>query len=200
MTQWRGRALGFVFVAMVLSGCASQWGEGFGWTTMIDGEKGLGNWDRVGDANWRAIAGVIRADQRRGKDSAYLLSKQTYRDFEIEAEFWADADANSGIFVRCTEPAKISPATCYEVNIFDKRPDPSYGTGAVVDFAKVYKIAKAEGRWNTFVITARGDRLTVRLNGETTVDFRNDRFTEGPFALQYGSGVIKFRKVAIKPL
>ena len=28
----------------------------------------------------------------------------------------------------------IAAATCYEVNIFDKRPDPSYGTGAIVEY------------------------------------------------------------------
>jgi hypothetical protein len=38
------------------------------------------------------------------------------------------------------------------------------------------------------------------MNGQKTVDFRNGLLEEGPFTLQYGSGVIKFRKVAIKPL
>jgi hypothetical protein len=38
------------------------------------------------------------------------------------------------------------------------------------------------------------------LNGQKTVDLNNGMFEEGPFTLQYGTGVIKFRKVAIKPL
>jgi hypothetical protein len=29
---------------------------------------------------------------------------------------------------------------------------------------------------------------------------QNGMFTEGPFTLQHGGGVIKFRKVAVKPL
>jgi hypothetical protein len=29
---------------------------------------------------------------------------------------------------------------------------------------------------------------------------RNGEHTEGPFALQFGEGTVKFRKVAIKPL
>ena len=41
---------------------------------------------------------------------------------------------------------------------------------------------------------------TSLLNGQKTVDFRNGLLAEGPFTLQYGSGVIKFRKVAVKPL
>ena len=36
-----------------------------GWTTLINGEEGLDNWHRVGDANWRAEDGAIVA--YRGK-------------------------------------------------------------------------------------------------------------------------------------
>ena len=128
------------------------------------------------------------------------MTKQPYKDFMIRAEFWASDDANSGIFIRCIDPKKIGAATCYEVNIYDKRPDPSYGTGAIVDFAKVDPMPKAGGKWNTFEITAQGDQLKVVMNGQTTVDIKNSKFPAGPFALQYGDGVIKFRKVQVKPL
>jgi hypothetical protein len=40
----------------------------------------------------------------------------------------------------------------------------------------------------------------VAVNGQKTVDIRNGMFEEGHFTLQYGAGVIKFRKVAVKPL
>ena len=40
----------------------------------------------------------------------------------------------------------------------------------------------------------------VTLNGQKTVDIRNGMFEEGPFTLQYGSGVLKFRKLAVKRL
>jgi hypothetical protein len=38
------------------------------------------------------------------------------------------------------------------------------------------------------------------LNGQKTVELNNGLWAEGPITLQHGSGVIKFRKVAIKPL
>jgi hypothetical protein len=38
------------------------------------------------------------------------------------------------------------------------------------------------------------------LNGQKTVELHNGMLTEGPLALQHGAGVIKFRKVAVKPL
>ena len=63
---------------------------------------------------------------------------------------WVDAEANSGIFIRCTDPQKITAVNAYEVNIFDKRPDPSYGTGAIVNVAKVSPMPRAGGQWNTY--------------------------------------------------
>ena len=59
---------------------------------------------------------------------------------------------------------------------------------------------KAAGKWNTFLVTAKGRQITVEMNGQKTVDFRNGLFEEGPFTLQYGSGVLKVRKFAVKKL
>ncbi len=171
-----------------------------GWVTLVDGTK-MGDWDKVADANWTMKDGALVADKlTAGKDPAYLVSKKSYKDFQIKAEFWTDEDANSGIFIRCKTAKVIDSKECYEVNIFDKRPDPTYGTGAIVDVAKVNPMPKAAGKWNTYEITAKGPKLTVILNGEKTADVEDGKLASGPIALQYGSGVVKFRKVQIKEL
>jgi hypothetical protein len=146
------------------------------------------------------VDGAVQADRKIGKDNAYLVSKKSYKDFQIRAEFWVDVDANSGIFIRLSDPQKITATNSYEVNIYDKRSDPSYGTGAIVNFAKVSPMPKAGGKWNTYEITAKGPQLTVTLNGTRTVDVQDGKFASGPFALQYSAGVVKFRKVQIRPL
>ena len=69
-----------------------------------------------------------------------------------------------------------------------------------VDVAKVDPMPKAAGKWNTYEITAQGPHLTVVLNGQKTADVQDSKHLGGPLALQYGSGVVKFRKVQIKPL
>jgi Domain of Unknown Function (DUF1080) len=166
-----------------------------GWVTLVDGTK-MGDWDKVADANWTMKDGALVAD----KDPAYLVSKKSYKDFQIKAEFWTDEDANSGIFIRCKTAKVIDSKECYEVNIFDKRPDPTYGTGAIVDVAKVNPMPKAAGKWNTYEITAKGPKMTVILNGQKTADVEDSKLASGPIALQYGSGVVKFRKVQIKEL
>ena len=193
-----GLAAGLLIgTAVLYAGAAS--GESDGWITLLDSTN-KGEWSEVGKANWDMKDGALVADKLDGKDLSYLVSKNSYKDFEIRAEFWVDDAANSGIFIRCDQSDKIDSKICYEVNIFDKRPDPTYGTRAIVDVAKVDPMPKAAGKWNTYEITAKGPHLTVVLNGQKTADVDDSKHLSGPFALQYGSGVVKFRKVQIKPL
>jgi hypothetical protein len=170
-----------------------------GWITLLDGDK-IGDWNRVGEANWQVVDDGVVAIKKTGEDAAYLVSKNSYKNFQIRAEFWVDTIANSGIFIRCADPQKITATSCYEVNIFDTRPDPSYGTGAIVNFAKVNPMPKAGEQWNTFEITAQGPHLVVVFNGTKTVDIQDSKFASGPFALQYGVGVVKFKKVQIREM
>jgi hypothetical protein len=206
MKRRSATAMGLLVIALTVLGCAStsSMQSDAGWVTLIDGAKGLENWNRIGDANWRAEDGAIVADKGKG---GYLVSKNSYKDFQIRAEFWADHTTNSGVFLRCTDPSKVGADSAYEVNIYDQRPEPSYGTGAIVNVAKVAPMPKAGGKWNVYEITAKGSQLTVVLNGVQTVNVQDGKHAQGPFALQFGNrandapgGAIKWRKVQIKPL
>ena len=195
---------GLLAVALTLVGCSSMPGQ-TKWTSLVDGASGLENFDRLGDANWRAEDGAIVAD--KAKVASYLVSKNSYKDFQIKAEFWADHTTNSGIFIRLSDPKAVAATNSYEVNIYDQRPDPVYGTAAIVDFAKVVPMPKAGGKWNTFLITAKGTNLIVEFNGVQTVNINDSKYVSGPIALQFGNGpkdapggVIKWRKVQITSL
>lgn len=201
MKQW------FVLLALLAGACAQlppDLAKLGGWTTLIDGEAGLENWTRVGDANWRAEDGAIVAYRGKG---GFLVSKSSYKDFELRAEFWADPTTNSGIFLRVSNPKRIGADNAYEVNISDQPSDRAYGTGAIVNVAKASPTPKAGGKWNTLEITAKGSQLMVVLNGVQTVNIQHTRFAQGPLALEYGvpaknseGGPIKWRKVQVKPI
>ena len=205
MRYFSATRIALVCLLATLAGCAAMPGQP-AWTTLVDGTSGMENFYPIGDANWRAQDGAIVAD--KASVASYLISKNSYKDFQIRAEFWAETTTNSGIFVRLSNTKEVNAANSYEVNIYDLRPDPNYGTGAIVDFAKVAQpMPKAGGRWNTFVITAKGERVTVELNGQQTVDMQNSKFASGPIALQFGNGpkdapggIIKWRKVQIRSL
>jgi hypothetical protein len=163
------------------------------WTTLLDGSN-FNNFNPIGDANWKVAEGAVQADMGTG----FLVSKQSYGDFELRAEFWVTDDANSGIFIRAENPKAITAMNAYEVNIFDKRPDQAYRTGAIVDVAKPAAMVNTGGKWNTMDITAKGPRMMVTVNGMKTVDVQDMKHARGPFALQRSAGTVKFRKVEVR--
>jgi 3-keto-disaccharide hydrolase len=185
--------LGFVIGGLMLVHASPQ--APAGWTTLFDG-KNLTAFNMIGDANWQLTDGVVQADKGNG----YLVTKNPYADFQFKVEFWVNDEANSGVFIRCENPQQITAMNAYEVNIYDKRPDQTYRTGAIVDVAKPLANINAGGKWNTFEITAQKSHFVVTLNGTKTVDVENSAHARGVIALQYGGGIVKFRNVQIKPL
>jgi len=181
-----------LFVVATSSSIASGQAGG-ALTSLFDG-KTLNGWNQIGNANWEVADGAMQANKGNG----FLVTPASYKDFQIVAEFWVSDDANSGIFIRCSDPKTINAMNAYEVNIYDQRPDPSYGTGAIVDVAKPTTMLKAGGKWNTYDITAKGTKLTVVLNGTKTVDVDDSKHGDGPIGLQYGAGTVKFRSVRIR--
>ena len=167
-----------------------------GWITLFDGTS-LENFTRVGDANW-AVSGTDVAADRGG---GHLVTRESYGDFELTLEFWVSDDANSGVFIRASDPETITAENAYEVNIFDTRPDQTYRTGGIVNLAPPLVEISTGGQWNTYAISARGPELSVALNGMQTVDRAMDeRLTSGPITFQYGAGVVRFRNIRIRPL
>jgi hypothetical protein len=194
-------ALGLLVVTLIAFGC-THYLPAHGWITLIDGENGMDNWNATGSAaNWRAAEGSIQADKSTGKGSSVLVSKQSFKDFELYTEFWASEDTNSGIYLRIANPTNVSTATgAYEVQIWDKNPNPAYSTGSLVNVAEVKPIYKAGGRWNTYEIHAKGPDITVKLNGVVTVSARDSKSPEGRIGIQYNGGPIKVRKLLVREL
>jgi hypothetical protein len=203
MKRVTGIALALIFIALAAFGCRST-SPGSGWVTLIDGDKGMDNWSVSGSAgNWRAEGGAIQADKLiSGKGASVLVSKRSFRDFEMLVEFWAEDDTNSGVYLRAPNPNQVNTASgAYEVQIWDKNPNPKYATGSLVNVTDVQPIYKAANKWNTFEIVAKGAQITVKMNGVVTASIQDAKNTQdGRLGLQFNGGPIKFRKLAVKPL
>lgn len=191
------KKLGFMVLSGVLAACAvpmATSADAVGeWESMSGSFDG---WNQIGDANWRIENGEFVADSGNG----HLVTAADYDDFQIRLEFWADEGANSGVFLRASQPDAIADSNAYEANIFDNRGDQTYRTGGIVNFAAPAVSINTPGRWNTYDITAQGTHLVVRLNGSTTVVVEDDTYSNGPISLQYGAGLVKFRNVEIREL
>ena len=83
---------------------------------------------------------------------------------------------------------------------FDQRPDQTYRTGAIVNFAEPMAQIDAANQWNTFDIVMDGDHLMVTMNGTLMVDTRDSSFAAGPIAFQWSAGTVRVRNLRLRPL
>jgi 3-keto-disaccharide hydrolase len=168
------------------------------WTTLFDAKNGLKGWNVIGDANWAVVDGNIQAS--KGSAAGYLVTPMTYGDFEVTLDFWVTPDANSGVFIRCSDPKTISAMNAYEVNIYDMRPDQTYRTGAIVNIAKPTRVVNTGNKWSSFDITAKGPKMTVKIDGMTIAEGEDSAHPRGAIALQWGAGTVKFKNVRVRTL
>ena len=187
-------------IALTVFGCGHNL-PSQGWVPLIDGDKGMENWEILGGGNWRAADGAIQADKSTAKGASILVSKKSFKNFELYVEFWASDDTNSGVYFRAPNPKEVNTASgAYEVQIWDKNPNPQYSTGSLVNVASVKPIYKAGGKWNTFEVYANGPEITVKMNGDVTVSIRDGKSLEGRMGLQFNQGPIKVRKLLVREL
>jgi len=145
-----------------------------------------------GGSHWEIVGGVLTAC---GEPTGYLTSDRSYKNFVLSIEFNCGEDTNSGVFVRSPEESGG-----YEVQIWRQQPA-GYNTGAIVGTAKTAReFTFKPNQWNRYQITAAGEHLVVELNGETTLDIHDSRFSEGQLRLQYQQFPIAFRNIKIRSL
>lgn len=179
--------LTFASFALALAACATM------------SSQSLDGFAQVGGATWSFEGGEAHASS--GTAQGFLVSRESYRDFELTAEVYVGDPHNSGVFIRCADGVTINATVCYEINVYDKRADQSGRTGAVPNyFTPPLARVDAAGHWNRVRIVARGAHLKVWFNGVVTVDGDGPLTNAGPIALQWGEGDVRFRNVRVRPL
>lgn len=148
--------------------------EADGWARLFNGQDLTGWIAKPG--SWRVEDGILA---RAG--GGYIWTEQVYDDFVLEAEFKLAPRANSGIFFR-TADINDCVQTGLEMQVFDSydkaEPD-KHDCGAIYDcLAPARNAVKRAGEWNRVVLTCRGSRIEVVLNGEPIIDMDLDRWTE----------------------
>lgn len=156
------------------------------------------DWYVVGDANWEFVDNELVGSTKSG--SGFIVTKQTYKNFNLELDFMPDSDINSGIFIRC-ENDTLSSKNCYEINIWDTHPNQENRTGAVVNIYPPLGQVHTIGKWNTFKIMANMNHLQVWVNDVLTIDAQDDSHIEGYIGLQAaGLEEIRFKNIKISEL
>jgi len=123
--------------------------------------------------------GSLECDGTGGEFFYYSL--ETFQDFEIQAQVRVSEGANSGIFLRVSDP-EDEVQTGFEIQVLD-----SYGKSVpgTHDFGAVYDIqapsvnaARPAGEWNDILVICIGPQVRVEINGKTIVDVNFDEWTQ----------------------
>ena len=175
--------------------------------SLFNGEN-LDGWRVHGTERWYVEDGELVCESGADAEYGYLVTEETYRDFDLTLEFRQEADGNSGVFLRSSVEgttvsgwqAEVAPPGLFTGGIYE-----SYGRGWLVQPDPALDDALRMGDWNTMRIRAVGDRVTTWLNGTKMVDFEDEKIgeAEGSIALQIhdGGGIrVRWRNLRITDL
>lgn len=161
-------------------------------------EENSDTWFVDGDSKWEFVNNELIgvADSTSG----FVITNDTYRNFELSLEFQPDSTINSGVFVQCARP-EMSAEDCHELNIWDLHPNQDFRTGAIVTKVKPYEIVETLNVWNTYKAVTKDGNIKVYVNDVLTSSIEKDTLMEGHIGLQaMGDGTIKFRNVTLRKM
>ncbi|CAN5175313.1 DUF1080 domain-containing protein [soil metagenome] len=206
-------ALAFPGLAVAQDNDAEK--ESDGWVALLDGDSLDEHWMTTG--NWKLEDGVATLTPRPGESgwsrwSAYLWSKESFKDFEVKFDYKVETNGNSGFYFRVGD--RDDPvAQGIEVQIYDSASQPEdkplndHDSGGVIPgVAPTKRAAKPAGEWNQFHITVKNDQLTIVLNGETVneIDLSEgalaSRPKEGPIGFQDHGLPLHLRDIRIRKI
>lgn len=162
--------------------------------------------DASAKEHWKVVNGVIVFD---GKGQNLITAKE-YGNFELYVDWKIEKAGDSGIYVRGSPQIQI-----WDVDVSPKfHNGERVGSGGMFNNQKNSRVAskvadKPVGEWNTFWIKMVGEKVTVKLNGETVVDdvvlenyWERDKpiYPKGTIELQNHGNTLYFKNIYIKEL
>jgi hypothetical protein len=167
-----------------------------GWSLLFDGKtfngwRGLG-YDSVPTAHWKIENGAIRkiadGDVPRLADGqpaagGDLMTRDTYRDFELTWDWKISRAGNSGVKYNVSEEISMAAAPNHAAlgfeyqmlddSLHEDNKVPSHRAGALYDLIapNPNKTLKPVGEWNSSRLVFRGNHGEHWLNGVKIVEF-----------------------------
>jgi hypothetical protein len=179
--------------------------------------------NKLAAETWTVKDGVIhhnpKVDGKGRKTGCNLQTKKDYGDFEFWVDWKIEKAGDSGIYLRGQPQVQI-----WDSDNLPKGLDADVGTGSgglwnnplpkgtdpkSIGKTPLKRADKPVGEWNTFKITMKGDRVTVKLNDELVVDNQSlANYWEkgkplpatGPLELQYHGDKLWFKNIYVKEL
>jgi hypothetical protein len=151
--------------------------------------------------NWSVADGVMSSAEKQGNN---LVSKQTFQDFKIEAEYRLEKGSNGGIYLRGR----------YELQLLDDAGQGLSPQGHMSIYGRTppsVNASRPAGEWQRMEATVVANRVTVILNGQRVHDNAEiegitggaldaNETEPGPIMLQGDHGKVSFRRVLVSPI
>jgi len=202
------RLLGCLAAVLAVLCAAALWAEqkaadvdAEGFRPLFNGTD-LAGWkaDEEARKHWGVEDGVIKYD---GKNTD-LWTEASFKDFILKVEWRLPKPGDSGIYLRGSSKSQVN-IWCNDLGsgeVYGYRTDKNQPEEVRQAVTPKKRADKPVGEWNAFVITMKGDRLTVVLNGEEVISGAQlpGVKPDGPIALQHHGGLIEFRNILIKEL
>ena len=180
-----------------------------GFMPLFDG-KSLAGWE--GDEKlWKVESGMLVGDSPGIKRNEFLATRKRFANFELRLEFrLRDGVGNSGIQFRSKRVADSSEVSGYQADIGEKYwgclYDESRRNKILVQAPVELEEGLRKDDWNSYLIRAEGNHITLSLNGRQTVDYREEDgeiAAAGIIALQVHAGGplrVEFKNLRIREL
>ena len=151
-------------------------------------------------SGWSVVDGAMTNE----KGANNLVSKQTFKDFKIQAEYKIEPGSNSGIYLRGR----------YELQVLDDfgKPPETHGHMAIYAWvAPSVNASKPATEWQVMEAVIVGNKVTVTFNGQKVHDNATiqaitggaldaNETQPGPIMLQGDHGKVWYRKVTVTPI
>ncbi len=191
-------------------------GQEEGWVALFNG-RNLDGWRAAESPNsWKVDGGQLAASGPRSH-LFYTgpVRNADFKNFELEVEARAEANANSGVYFHTAYQEQGWPNRGFEVQINNSQERERKKTGSLYNLRNIYKQFVRDGEWFKLNISVLGKRIQVRLNGMLLVDYveptpayvppgmeKERKLGSGTFALQCHDPASKafFRRVRVRPL
>lgn len=180
-----------------------------GFVSLFNG-KDLSGWE--GDKQlWKAVDGHIVGDSPGIKKNQFLATEKTYSNFELRLDFKLHKGVgNTGVQFRSKRDPQSSEVSGYQADIGEKYwgclYDEHRRNKVLVQAPPELEKSLKKDDWNSYVIRAVGDHIILKVNGVTTVDYRETDpqvARSGMIAVQVHSGgplKVEFRNLRIQEL
>jgi 3-keto-disaccharide hydrolase len=160
-------------------------------------EKEYGDFVLICD--WR-----LSAKPKKMKRPVILPSGEYVMEGDKPKEVEVNDAGDSGIYLRGNSKSQVN-IWCWPIGsgeVYGYRTDKNMPAAVKAGVTPKVKADNPLGKWNRFIITMKGDRLTVVLNGKTVIE--NAQLPgvpmKGPIALQHHGDVVEFQNIWIKEL